>query len=81
VLPRWCLAVIGSDPSVRGAGFAHALMRSRLDRVDAGRAPAYLHSTEHDNLPCYQRFGFEVTGGITLSGGGPTRWAMGRPPR
>jgi predicted N-acetyltransferase YhbS len=81
VLQRWCLAVIGSDPSVRGAGFGHALMRSRLDRVDAECAPWYLQSTEHDNVPYYQRFGFEVTGEITLSGGGPTRWPMGRPPR
>jgi GNAT superfamily N-acetyltransferase len=32
--PHWYLMLIGSDPSVRGAGFGHALMRSRLDRCD-----------------------------------------------
>jgi ribosomal protein S18 acetylase RimI-like enzyme len=30
--PHWYLMLIGSDPAVRGAGFGHALMRSRLDR-------------------------------------------------
>jgi hypothetical protein len=33
------LAVIGSDPDVRGAEFGEALMASRLDRCDAEGAP------------------------------------------
>ncbi len=37
--PHWYLMLIGSDPSVRGAGFGQALMRSRLDRCDAERVP------------------------------------------
>ncbi len=79
--PHWYLAVIGSDPSVRGKGFAHALMTSRLDRVDAEHAPAYLESTKQDNVPYYQRFGFEVTGEIVLPRGGPTMWPMWRAAR
>jgi predicted N-acetyltransferase YhbS len=73
--------VIGSDPTVRGKGFGQALMRSRLDRVDAEHAPAYLESTKHENVPYYQRFGFTVTREIVLSNGGPTMWAMWREPR
>ncbi|MGV9799158.1 GNAT family N-acetyltransferase [Mycobacterium sp. NPDC003449] len=79
--PHWYLAVIGSDPAVRGGGFGHALMTSRLDRVDAEHAPAYLESSNPDNIPYYLRFGFEVTGEITLPGGGPTMTPMWRPPR
>jgi GNAT superfamily N-acetyltransferase len=79
--PHWYLAAIGSDPSVRGKGFAHALMTSRLDRVDAEHAPAYLESTKRDNVPYYQRFGFEVTGEIVLPDGGPTMWPMWRTAR
>lgn len=79
--PHWYLAIIGSDPSVRGAGYGHALMRSRLDRVDAEHAPAYLESSNADNLPYYSRFGFDVTGEIVLPDGGPTLWAMWRAPR
>jgi GNAT superfamily N-acetyltransferase len=79
--PHWYLAIIGSDPTVRGGGFGHALMRSRLDRVDAEHAPAYLESSNADNVPYYSRFGFEVTGEITLPNGGPSLWPMWRAPR
>ncbi|WP_422746246.1 GNAT family N-acetyltransferase [Mycobacterium sp. WMMD1722] len=79
--PHWYLAVIGSDPTVRGAGFGNALMRSRLDRVDAEHAPAYLESSNPDNIPYYLRFGFEITGEIVLPDGGPVMTAMWRAPR
>ena len=79
--PHWYLAVIGSDTSVRGQGYGQALMRSRLDRVDAEHAPAYLESSKPENVPYYQRFGFEVTGEIVLPDGGPTLWPMWRAPR
>lgn len=79
--PHWYLSVIGSDPACRGVGFGRALMQSRLDRVDAEYAPAYLESTKEDNIGYYARFGFEVTREIVLPGGGPTMWAMWRAPR
>jgi len=79
--PHWYLAVIGSDPTVRGKGFGQVLMESRLHRVDAENAPAYLESTKHQNIGYYQRFGFEVTGEIVLPDGGPVMWPMWRPPR
>jgi GNAT superfamily N-acetyltransferase len=79
--PHWYLAVIGSDPDVRGKGFGQVLMRSRLDRCDAEHAPAYLESSNPDNVPYYQRFGFEVTGEITLPDGGPSLVPMWRPAR
>jgi len=79
--PHWYLGVIGSDPTFRGGGYGHALMKSRLDRVDAEFAPAYLESSNPDNLPYYQRFGFEVTGEIPLPDDGPTMWQMWREPR
>ncbi|MGV0814409.1 GNAT family N-acetyltransferase [Mycolicibacterium boenickei] len=79
--PHWYLAVIGSDPTVRGGGFGHALMQSRLDRVDAEHAPAYLESSNPDNVPYYMRFGFEATGEIVLPDGGPVLTPMWRAPR
>jgi ribosomal protein S18 acetylase RimI-like enzyme len=79
--PHWYLPAIGSDPMVRGKGFGQVLMESRLDRVDAEHAPAYLESTKHENIAYYQRFGFEVTGEIVLPEGGPTMWPMWRAPR
>jgi GNAT superfamily N-acetyltransferase len=79
--PHWYLAVIGSDPSVRGQGFGQVLMRSRLDRCDAEYCPAYLESSKSENVPYYERFGFTVTGEIVLPDGGPTMWAMWRAPQ
>lgn len=78
--PHWYLAIIGSEPAVRGAGFGGALMRSRLERCDAECAPAYLESSNPDNVPYYQRFGFEVTEQIHAPGG-PPLWCMWRRPR
>lgn len=79
--PHWYLAVIGSDPTVRGQGFAQALMRSRLDRCDAEYCPAYLESSKSENVSYYQRFGFTVTRELVLPDGGPTMWAMWRAPQ
>ncbi|MCV7302877.1 GNAT family N-acetyltransferase [Mycobacterium barrassiae] len=79
--PHWYLMVIGSDPSVRGAGFGQALMRSRLDRCDAEGVPAYLENSNPRNESYYLRFGFEVMGEIKLPDGGPSMWPMWREPR
>lgn len=79
--PHWYLMLIGSDPSVRGAGFGHALMRSRLDRCDAEGAPAYLENSNPKNESYYLRFGFEIMGEIKLPDGGPPMWPMWRKPR
>jgi GNAT superfamily N-acetyltransferase len=79
--PHWYLMIIGSDPSVRGAGFGQALMRSRLDRCDHEHAPAYLEASKPELVPYYSRFGFEVGGEIQLPDGGPKMWPMWRAPR
>ncbi|HZA10892.1 GNAT family N-acetyltransferase [Mycobacterium sp.] len=79
--PHWYLMIIGSDPTVRGAGLGQALMRSRLDRCDQEHAPSYLEATKPELVPYYQRFGFEVTGEIKLPDGGPSMWPMWRTPR
>jgi GNAT superfamily N-acetyltransferase len=79
--PHWYLAVIGTDPTMRGRGFGQAVIRPRLDRCDAERCPAYLESSKYENVPYYERFGFVTTGEVALPGGGPTLWQMWREPR
>lgn len=79
--PHWYLMLIGSDPSVRGAGLGQALMRSRLDRCDAERVPAYLENSNPKNEAYYLRFGFEVIGEIKVPDGGPSMWPMWREPQ
>ncbi|MEV6773319.1 GNAT family N-acetyltransferase [Nocardia sp. NPDC051030] len=79
--PHWYLAIIGTLPSTRGRGFGHALLSSRLDLCDAEGAPAYLESSKPENVPYYERFGFEVTGELDATKGGPLLWPMWRSPR
>jgi GNAT superfamily N-acetyltransferase len=79
--PHWYLAFIGSDPTVRGAGFGQALMQSGVDRCDQEHAPAYLEASKPDLVPYYTRFGFAETGEIALPNGGPTVFPMWRPAR
>ncbi|MEU0540917.1 GNAT family N-acetyltransferase [Nocardia sp. NPDC005978] len=79
--PHWYLAFIGTLPSARGRGFGQALLNSRLDRCDAEGAPAYLESSKPDNVPYYERFGFEKTGELDVTDGGPLMWPMWRTPR
>lgn len=78
--PHWYLMVIGSDPAVRGKGFGQALMRSRLDRCDGERAPAYLEASKEELIPYYNRFGFDLIGQIQIPDG-PKMWPMWRAPR
>ncbi|MFD6859728.1 GNAT family N-acetyltransferase [Rhodococcus sp. NPDC060090] len=79
--PHWYLSTIGTASHARGAGCGTALLKSRLDRVDAEHAPAYLESSKEENVPYYERFGFTVTGEIRIPRGGPTLWAMWREPQ
>lgn len=79
--PHWYLSTIGTDPEHRGTGLGRALLDSRLERVDAEHAPAYLESSKPENVPYYERFGFEVTDELVVPSGGPTLWAMWRNPR
>ena len=75
--------LVGTFLKTPSAAIAEILGLSGLNClcVDAEHAPAYLESTKPENVPYYQRFGFTVTGEIVLPDGGPTMWAMWRPPR
>ncbi|MEU6175408.1 GNAT family N-acetyltransferase [Streptantibioticus parmotrematis] len=79
--PHWYLAVLGTEPAAQGRGVGAALLRSRLDVCDREGTPAYLESSKDRNVPYYERFGFRVTGEITIPHGGPTTWAMWRIPQ
>ncbi|MFF2082478.1 GNAT family N-acetyltransferase [Nocardia sp. NPDC058176] len=78
--PHWYLGMLGTAPDVRGAGYGNALLRSRLDRVDAEGGTAYLESSNPDNVPYYERFGFTVTSEIRIPDG-PPLWLMLRAAR
>jgi GNAT superfamily N-acetyltransferase len=78
--PHWYLAVVGTDPPAQGKGVGACVLQPVLDRCDREGIGAYLESSKEQNVPYYQRFGFTVTGEITLPDG-PKLWPMWRDPR
>lgn len=63
---HWYLPQIGVDPNVQSKGIGSALMRHALARCDDEQALAYLEASKPENVPFYQRHGFEVIGEIQV---------------
>ena len=78
---HWYLAVLGTDPDAQGRGLASAAMAPVLEHCDVEGSGAYLESSKEQNIAFYARHGFEVTGTIDLSRGGPRIWTMWRDPQ
>jgi Acetyltransferase (GNAT) family len=78
--PHWYLFVVGTDPTSQGQGLARAVLECGLARSDADHLPAYLESSHPDNVPYYEKFGFEVIRELRPPGG-PSLWLMLRPPQ
>ena len=77
---HWYLPQIGVDPNAQGKGIGAALMRHALARCDQEQALAYLEASKPQNIPFYQRHGFEVIGEIKM-GAAPLVTPMLRRPR
>ena len=78
--PHWYLPQIGVDPNAQGQGLGTELMRHALVRCDQEGALAYLEASKPENVPFYQRLGFEVMGEIQV-GAAPLVTPMLRRPR
>ncbi|WP_227983904.1 GNAT family N-acetyltransferase [Nocardia spumae] len=75
---HWYLAIVGTDPAVRGRGYGQALLAPRLAHCDEVGVPAYLESSKFDNIAYYERYGFELRGELDVTRGGPLLWPMWR---
>jgi len=78
--PYWYLPLIGVDPFHQGKGVGTALMHHALLACDRYHTPAYLESTNPQNIPLYERHRFVVLGTIQV-GTSPTIFPMLRTPR
>jgi GNAT superfamily N-acetyltransferase len=65
-------------PSHQRAGLGRRLMSEALARADADRVPAYLWTSNPDNLPYYRSHGYDVIGESGIPGGARS-WYMERP--
>ncbi len=78
--PHYYLDFIGVHPDKQGQGYASALLRHTLAKIDEFGGVAYLESSNPRNNPLYQRNGFEVTDEVQLLNG-PKMWCMLRKPQ
>jgi ribosomal protein S18 acetylase RimI-like enzyme len=78
--PLWYLPLIGVDPTHQRRGIGGSLLRHSLERVDREQSLAYLESSNPENIPLYERHGFEVMGTIEV-GDAPVLTPMIRRPR
>jgi GNAT superfamily N-acetyltransferase len=78
--PHWYLGILGTHPDWQSRGIGAALLGPILTRADAEGLPIFLESSKDRNIPYYRRFGFEVSGELTVPNGGPHLWPMWRDP-
>jgi ribosomal protein S18 acetylase RimI-like enzyme len=78
--PHWYLSVLGVSPAHQRSGIGRSLIEPILERADRERMPTSLETFKAENVPYYERFGFEVTLEDVVPGGGPHMWAMVRRP-
>ena len=78
--PHWYLQTLAVAPAVQRGGVGTALIEPGLARADADGVGCYLETQRESNIPYYRRFGFELTGEISLEDS-PPLWLMWRPTR
>ena len=78
--PHWYLQTLSVEPASQRRGIGTALIEPGLERADADGVGAYLETQRRDNIPYYERFGFELTDEISLHDS-PPLWLMWREPR
>ena len=66
---HWYLAFVGTRPESRGKGLASALIKSVTNICDQEKIPAYLESSNPDNVSLYESHGFRVTGEAVIKDG------------
>lgn len=79
-IPYWYLSMIGVYPKYQQQGFGKELMAHFCEILDSQGAPAYLESSNPENVSLYMRHGFEVLGRVQV-GTSPTITPMFRDSR
>ncbi len=67
--PCFYLSLLGVHDSFRGHGLGMSLLRDSLRRIDALGAPAYLESSNPENIARYESVGFTARDEVTVESG------------
>lgn len=78
---HYYIMTVGVLPERQGRGIGRKLMTKALEIVDADNMPCYLETQNKNNIPIYQRFGFEVGSDKEIPTGGLHNWGMLRQKR
>jgi len=76
--PCWFLGTVGVDPDYQGGGLARAVIEPGLERAAEQGFPAFLETSNENNVAVYRRLGFDVTAEYDLPFDGPRTYAMMR---
>ena len=79
-VPYWHLFPMGVDPSNQGKGYASALMRPMLDRIQSEGLPCFLETLDERLVSLYEHFGFKVIYEETFPEAEIPNWGMVRSP-
>jgi len=74
--PHWYGGLIGVDPKFQGRGYASALMKPILARIDQEHLPCYIETENEKNVSIFQNYGFKVVEVDTIPGTDVNNWAM-----
>ncbi|WP_027339475.1 GNAT family N-acetyltransferase [Halonatronum saccharophilum] len=74
--PHQYIILLGVDPKKQGQGIASKLMLPVLELAKEKGQPIYLETHDSDNLPIYQRYGFEVVCADRVPGSDISHWGM-----
>lgn len=75
------LMVLGVDPEYQRKGIASALLKPVLDKCDREKIPAYLETSNINNLKFYEKHGFRIKDEINKPKILPLSWTLLREPQ
>ena len=79
--PHWYCQAMGVDPSLQGKRYAGKLLRNKFERYDREGLACYLETQNKENVPFYERFGFEMVEEYRIPKTPFDNWAMLRKPQ
>lgn len=79
--PHYYLSLLGTRPDRRGHGLGMALLAENLARIDRRQMPAYLESSNPENVARYEAKGFAPIGEFSTPDGSHSVCSMWREPR